>query len=173
VSDVGGAVANGDKITVSPIEGVGMKATETTTVVGTAQADLKLDEAEIRTVTDRNGKKVNVHIGLVPVQVSVASFTPDSDKRTAFVPPFLQALANDVSGRDVSPIRVLTAALILLLLFVSVTVLLYSAVRSSIISIGRNPLSQAAVRKSLLEVILTVLGILLFAAGLIYIVLTL
>ena len=172
VSDIGGAVATGDKITISPIEGVGMKATDRTTIVGTAQADLKTDQAETRTVTDKSGRKVTIRIGLVPVQIGVAFFAPESDKPTAFVPSFLQEIANNLSGRDVSPIRVLVAALILLLLFVSVTVLLYSAVRSSIISIGRNPLSEAAVRKSLIQVLLTALGILLFAAGLIYIVLT-
>lgn len=172
VSDINGKVVNGDKITASPIEGIGMKATESTMVVGTAQGDLSSVETETREITTKNGTKQKVKIGLLPVQVSVAYYTVPEGAGSSFVPSFLQELANSVSGRNVSPVRVLVAALILLLLFISVTVLLYSAVRSSIISIGRNPLSESAVRKSLLEVGLTVAAVLVFATLVIYLVLT-
>jgi hypothetical protein len=171
VSDMDGDVMAGDKITASPIEGVGMRADESTTVVGVAQSNLADVELETRTIKDNSGKEVEVHIGLVPVQVGIAFFNPDEDKKTTFVPDFMQSLANTVSGKNVSPVRVLVAALVLLLLFVSITVLLYSSVRSSIISIGRNPLSEAAVRKSLLQVGLTVFGLLVFAVAIIYAVL--
>jgi len=64
------------------------------------------------------------------------------------------------------------AALLVLFLFAAVIILLYSAVRSSIISIGRNPLSENAVRKGLLEVGLTVVGVLAFTVIVIYLILT-
>ena len=172
VSDINGAVATGDRITASPIKGVGMKATESTTTVGIAQSSLETSKSETRKITDTLGKQTEVHIGLVPVQIGVAFYNVETSKVTSFVPSFLQSLANTVVGRTVSPVRVLTAALILLLLFVSITVLLYSSVRSSIISIGRNPLSEKAVRKSLVQVGLTVCIILISATGLIYLVLT-
>lgn len=173
VSDLNGAVRTGDKVTASPIAGVGMKVVDSAVSVGTAQASLDSVDTEIREITDRTGKKRQVKIGLLPVQVSVAYYPPDSEEKpSAFVPPFLQNLANSVTGRDVSPIRVLVAALILLLLFLSITVLLYSSVRSSIISIGRNPLSESAVRKSLFQVGMTVLTLLIFAVAIVYLVLT-
>lgn len=172
VSDLNGKITTGDKITASPIAGVGMKAIESTVVVGTAQASLDSVELETREVTDKVGKKQYVKIGLIPVQVGVAFYSPHAQKQSAFVPPFLQTLANQVTGKDVSPIRVLIAALVLLLLFISVTVLLYSSVRSSIISIGRNPLSESAVRKSLFQVGITVFAVLIFAAAIVYLVLT-
>jgi hypothetical protein len=171
VSDINGKVANGDKITASPIEGVGMKATESSVIVGTAQGDLESTDTDERTITTKDGKRETVSIGLVPVQVSVAFYTVE-EEASEFVPGFLQSLANNVSGRNVSPVRVLVAALILLLVFISITVLIYSAVRSSIISIGRNPLSESAVRKSLAEVGLTVFAVLLFSSLIIYLVLT-
>jgi len=169
VSDINGKIVAGDKITISPIEGVGMKAIDNTTVVGTAQTGLS--NTHTKTIKDASGKDVKVHIGLVPVQVSVSFYNVDKGTQSTLVPSFMQQLANDVAGRNVSPVRVLIAGLILLLLFICVTVLLYSAVRSSIISIGRNPLSEHAVRKSLLQVGMTVLAVLLFAVALIYIVL--
>lgn len=172
VSDLNGTVETGDKITASPILGVGMKATSAAVVVGTAQASLKNVQTESRDVQDRDGKTRSVKIGIVPVQVSVAFYSPDNKKDSAFVPPFLQSLANKVTGKNVSPVRVLVAALILLLMFLSITVLLYSSVRSSIISIGRNPLSESAVRKSLGEVGLSVAAVLVFAVVVVYLVLT-
>jgi hypothetical protein len=168
VSDLNGPIVAGDKITASPIEGVGMKATEDATVVGTAQA--ALTSTKTKNIKDRSGKDVVVRIGLVPVQVGVAFYSADTGK-SSIVPSFLQEVANNVAGRNVSPIRVLIAALILLLLFVSITVLLYTAVRSSIISIGRNPLSERAVRKSLLQIGLTIITMLVFAIVLIYLIL--
>jgi hypothetical protein len=59
-----------------------------------------------------------------------------------------------------------------LMLFVIVGILLYSAVRSSIISIGRNPLSEQAVHKSLFEVGLAIVGVLIFTVIVIYLILT-
>jgi hypothetical protein len=171
VSDLNGQVSNGDRITASPIEGVGMKATESTVVVGVAQGSMGGVETETRTIKDVDGNTKTIRIGVIPIQVNVAYYSIEAGT-SSIVPGFLQELANNITGRNVSPIRVLVAALILLLLFVSVTVLLYSAVRSSIISIGRNPLSESAVRKSLFEVGLTVAAVLVFATLTIYLILT-
>lgn len=172
VSDINGTVVNGDRITASPIEGIGMKLTQSSMIVGIAQGNLKDVSTEKRTITDKEGKKQTVHIGLLPVQIGVTYYPMPKSGTAAFVPSFLQDLADSLTGHSVSPLRVLVAALIMLLLFTSVSVLLYSAVKSSIISIGRNPLSETAVRKSLLEVGLTVGAVLLFASLAIYLVLT-
>lgn len=171
VSDINGPISTGDKVTASPIKGVGMKATENVTVVGTAQGNLQSSLSDTRTVTDKTGKKVTVNIGLIPVQVGVAFYDAPSNKKATYIPTFFQEVANNIAGGTVSPIRVVIAALILLLLFLSVTILLYSSVRSSIISIGRNPLSEAAVHKSLFEVGLTIFILLVFTVLLIYMVL--
>jgi hypothetical protein len=171
VSDINGSIRTGDKVTASPISGVGMRATTSTLIIGTAQADQTSVKSETRTITDKNGKKKDVRIGVIPVQVDKVFYELPSDQNS-FLPPALQSFANGVAGHQVSAIRVLIAALLVLFLFAAVTILLYSAVRSSIISIGRNPLSENAVRKSLLEVGLTVIGILAFTVIVIYLLLT-
>ena len=173
VSDINGSIDTGDKITASPIEGVGMKATGNTMIVGTAQADLNSVDTTTRTITDKKGVKHEVHIGLLPIEVSVAYYTATSGNSSQYVPQFLQGLANNIAGKDVSPVRVMIAGLIVLLIFLSVTVLLYSAIRSSLLSIGRNPLSENAVRKGLAEVGITVVAILALAVLGIYVLLTL
>jgi len=172
VSDINGAIKAGDKITTSPISGVGMKATVSTVVIGTAQANFSSSSnAQTRTVTDKKGKALSVHIGAIPIQVDKVFYQAPQDNNS-FLPPMLQDFASSVAGHSVSPVRVLIAALLVLMLFVVVTILLYSSVRSSIISIGRNPLSEEAVHKSLLEVGLTVVGILVFTVIVIYLILT-
>jgi len=172
VSNINGDIINGDKITSSPIAGVGMKATTSTVVVGIAQGDFKASSnGEERTITDKNGKKQTVKIGQVPIQVGVAYYTIGTESGPSFVPDALQELANAIAGRNVSPVRVIVAGLIILLLFVSVTVTLYSAIRASLISIGRNPLSELAVRKSLAGVGRTLVAVFAFTLLAVYLVL--
>ncbi len=171
VSDINGKVHTGDKITASPIAGVGMKALTSTLIIGTAQADLESAQTETRTISDKNGKKQSVAIGVIPIQVDKVFYEAPQDENS-FVPPVLQDFAATIAGRQVSPVRVLIAGMLVLLLFVVITILLYSSVRSSIISIGRNPLSESAVRKSLLQVGITVVGVMVFTTIVIYLILT-
>lgn len=170
VSDANGEVNSGDKITASPIEGVGMKATSSLLVVGTAQASLNSVTTHTKTIKNTSGADVQVKIGMVPVQVNVTFYV--AENQNSFLPVFLQDFANAVSGREVSPVRVIIAALILVLAFLSIAVLLYSTVKSSIISIGRNPLSEKAVRKGIFQIGATVIGILLLTLITIYLILT-
>lgn len=171
VSDANGVISVGDRITASPIDGIGMKATGNALVVGTAQAAMNIATAKTRTVTATDGSQVNVRIGLVQIQVNVTYYVPPSGQ-VSFLPAFLQDFANAVSGKEVSPVRVIISALILILAFICIAVLLYSTVRSSIISIGRNPLSEKAVNKSILQIGITVIGILLLTLITIYLILT-
>ena len=171
VSDINGDVKTGDRITASPIAGVGMKATSSGVVVGTAQANLASVTTGTQPVTNKKGKQVTVKIGTIPLQVDKVFYQAPTDQ-VSFLPPVLSDFANSVAGHQVSPIRIVAATLLILLLFVAVTILLYSSVRSSIISIGRNPLSEQAVHKSLLEVGLTVVGVLVFTVIVVYLILT-
>jgi hypothetical protein len=171
VSDINGKVKTGDRIAASPIAGVGMKATDSGVVVGTAQADLVNVTNSNETITDKKGKKVIVKIGSIPVQVDKVFYQAPTDTNS-FLPPVLSDFASSIAGHQVSPIRIVAAALLIALLFVAVTILLYSSVHSSIISIGRNPLSEQAVHKSLLEVGLTIVGVLVFTIIVVYLILT-
>lgn len=171
VSNINGDVQSGDKITASPINGVGMKATASSQVIGTAQEDFTNIQTSELTINDREGQGQVVRVGLLPVQVNVTYYVVQEEKDTSFLPEFVQQIANAVAGREVSVVRVLIALLVLLLGFISAGILLYSAVQSSIISIGRNPLSEGAVQKSLIRVGLTAFGILLVMVVAIYLIL--
>ena len=170
VSDINGSVGVGDKITASPITGVGMKAVDTGQIVGTAQASLASVTTQSRTYTDRTGKANSVKVGLIPVSVNVEyySASPSAATVSAYIPPILQNIANSVSGKQVSPLRVLIGALILLVGTITIVVMLGIAIRGGMISIGRNPLAERALRRGLLDVIIAAMGILLVSAVLVY-----
>ncbi len=165
VSDINGPIRAGDKITVSPVAGVGMLATADSQIVGTAQADFKSNTTE--QVSDKIGEKHTIHIGRVPIQVGIAYYqAPGSN----FLPPFIQSVANSVAGRQVSLIRILFCSVLMLLSFISVAVLVYTSVRAAITSLGRNPLAARAIRKGLYQVgfvAIAIVGGTLFASYLI------
>ena len=170
VSDINGPVKVGDKITASPVSGVGMKAVSSAEVVGIAQADLSSVQTVTRSVAGNNGKNVNIKIGQLPIAVVVEYYSTSASTSTAssFVPPFLQSLANQLTGKQVSPLRVLFGMILLIMGFAAVTFMLYVAIRSGIISIGRNPLAEAALRKGLVDVIIAALGVLTVTAVVVY-----
>jgi hypothetical protein len=174
VSTAGGPIKVGDYITVSPIAGVGQKVGDSSTrVVGTAQTDFdgSGDGVTKRTIDTDQGKK-EVAIGQIPVVIAVSTYTSTDGKQTYVIPNWLQNLSNTLAGRAVSPIRIIIAGIILLVSLVSITVLLYSAVRNSIISIGRNPLSKGSVLGGLLQVVGISAVILGLTAGAMYLVIS-
>jgi len=170
VSDANGPVNSGDKITASPINGIGMKATTASEIVGTAQASLSSVKTVIKAFATTNGQKVSVKVGLLPVTVAVSYYSASASEGTiaSILPPFLQSIANTLTGKQVSPLRVLLGTCALLLGFVAVTVMLYVAIRSQLISIGRNPLAESAIRKGLVDAIVAAIGVLLITVGVVY-----
>ncbi|HEU5187770.1 MAG TPA: hypothetical protein VFT87_04685 [Candidatus Saccharimonadales bacterium] len=170
ISNINGDIKTGDKITASPISGVGMKATKSAIIIGTAQANMADIQTKEATIQSADQASQTVKIGAIPVQVNVTFYETPEDRTTA-LPLFLHDFASNVAGKQVSPVRIILAGLILLLSLLSIAVLLYSAVQSSIISIGRNPLSEAAVHKSLWQVGGIIFGILLLTVIAIYLIL--
>jgi hypothetical protein len=150
VSDINGTIQVGDKITASPIAGVGMRATADTQVVGTALASAPARNAKTRSIPDSRGRTHTVHIQSILLQVGAAYYqAPGSN----ILPPFVQRAANAIAGRNVSLTRVLVCSMLLLTSLIGITVLVYVATRSAMISLGRNPLAAHDIRKSLYQVI--------------------
>jgi hypothetical protein len=146
VSTAGGAIKSGDPIALSTVAGVGMRATSSGRIVGIAQGDFSQTTpgAEASSVGSGASAK-QVWLGEVEVQVGVTAYS-------------VQTPVSGVVG------AVQFAAIL------SSTILLYSAVRNSIIATGRNPLARKAIYRSLAQILLVVTLILLVSAGAIYLV---
>lgn len=170
VSTINGDIKAGDKVTISPINGVGMKTLANGYILGTAQADFSAAQnVSSQTVTAKNGEKQTVKVGLLPVQVDVIFY--DFSAHQSILPQFLLDLANAIAGKEVSILRVSIALVILIIGTIAIGLILFTAVRSSIISIGRNPLAAGAVHRGLFQVLLITFGILLAMLGMVYVVL--
>lgn len=170
VSSVNGGIAQGDEITGSPINGVGMKATSNTKVVGIAQASLTQSVGSTQTYTDKQGQKHSILIGEVPVLVDVTYFYKQPDK--TIIPTAVQNIANTVAGKPVSPVPILICMGIFVITMIVVVSIIYSMIHSSIISVGRNPMSQAAIYRDLVQLSALVVGIIAVAVVAIYLILT-
>lgn len=168
VSDINGPIVRGDHITASPFKGVGMKATSNVRVIGIAQGAMTNTKEETYKSSDGTQKKVKV--GEAPVLVNVAYYFKEPEK--TLVPAALQNVANSLAGKEVGTVPILISGAIFLIMLIIVASLIYSMIRSSIISVGRNPLSQSAIYRDLVQLSGLVLGILGVGLVAIYLVLT-
>jgi hypothetical protein len=146
-----------------------MKATEAGKIIGIAERDAVIGGQEVA-VTDDKGQVTQAKLGTVTVVLQVAYYVPPPDKSP--VPQFLQAFVNSLAGKSVSLVRLLGSTVLVLLGTVAVSVLLFSAVRNTMISIGRNPLARTSIYRSLWQVILASLVVFAAALGSAYVVLT-
>ncbi len=168
VSDVNGTIVRGDHITASPLAGIGMKANGNVRVVGIAQGGVTgLRET---TIKDDNGNDQTVTLGQVPILINVAYFFKEPDK--SIIPAALQSIANSLAGKEVQPLPIIISGGIFIITLVAVMSIIFSMIRSSIISVGRNPMSQSAVYRDVIQLSALVLGILAVATIAIYMVLT-
>lgn len=176
VSDQGGEIKAGDYLTLSSINGIAMKAgTEESTVFGRAVGSfdgkgVTLGTSEL-TDTNDNSKKT-VKLGSVPVTIDIKS-NPNEKSTDTNVPEFLKRVGQAIAEKEVSPIRIYLSMAITAISLIAAIVVLYSGVRSGVISIGRNPMSKKSIFRSLLEIILTSILILIIGLFAVYLLLKL
>ena len=167
VSDLNGEIELGDQITASPIAGVGMKASTNTKIIGVAQSNMTSKKTEAVTV---DGKEQKIQIGEISLLVSVGYHYQEPEK--TIIPPAIQNIANAMAGKKVEPLPIIVSLIIFIVTMIIVISLVYSIVRSSIISVGRNPLAQSAVYRNAIQMSVLVLAIIGAAIISIYLVLT-
>jgi len=170
VSDINGPIYNGDQITASPISGVGMKATSNVRVIGIAQGDLTTSNSSKQSFKDKEGKSQTVSIGELPTLVNVSFFFKEPDK--TLIPSALQNIANSLAGKPVSTLPIIISVIIFVITLIIVVSIVYSMINSSIVSVGRNPMSQSAIYRDLIQLSAIVLVILSIGMISIYLVLT-
>jgi len=174
VSNENGPILSGDFISVSRVAGIGMKASEAeTAIIGKATGSFDGETGVLSTTeVDVNGELQKVSIGRIQVDIGVAGnplYTPTK----ANVPGFLERIAENIAQKPVDPVRIYIGMVVFLAAGVISGTLLYSGIRSSVISVGRNPLSKKSITKSLMQIILTSVIILLLGIFGVYLLLRL
>jgi hypothetical protein len=163
VSNENGKIKRGDYIGISSSSGIGAKATEFQPyVIGVAASDFEGGGDSIGTTKTQTGQ--NVQFGRIKVDVSFGRNPvlkiPEKDR----VPDALQKLARSVADKPVSSTKIYLGLAVFLGTAIISGTMLYSGTRSSIISIGRNPLSKASIYRGLIQVVL--LSLIVFITGL-------
>ncbi|HEX8226809.1 MAG TPA: hypothetical protein VF572_02980 [Candidatus Saccharimonadales bacterium] len=169
VGNQNGPIKVNDLLTISSLAGIAMKAdTKQPVVVGKALAafDGKTSVSGSTTVKDSAGRSITVAIGLLPVDINI-SRNPLEKQTESRIPGvgFLQSGARAIVNKTVDPARLYISLLVLLVVAAIAGSILYGGVRSSMVSIGRNPLAKSSIMRGLIQVVIT--SIIIFIIGLI------
>lgn len=176
VSNQSGDIKIGDYVTLSALNGIAMNAgTEEGTVLGRANRafDGKTSVIGNSEIKDTSGKVTKtVAIGSVPVTINIQR-NPNEKSTKVLVPDFLERIGQAVAEKEVSPIRIYLSMGIAAVSLIAAIAVLYSGVRHSLISIGRNPMTKKSIFRAMLEIILTTILILVIGLFAVYLLLKL
>jgi hypothetical protein len=165
VSNQNGPIKINDYISISAVDGIGMKAGEAQEqIVGKAAAAFTGTANVAGTVKlkDSTGKEATVAIGRIVVDVNI-THNPLNQKTVDFVPGFLAGIAVTVANKPVSVARIYLCTIILFVAAIISGIMLYSGIRSGMIAVGRNPLSKKSIIKSLIQTVIA--GVIVFIVG--------
>jgi hypothetical protein len=167
VSTQNGPIAAGDLVSISTIDGVGMKTDgDSKTIIGKALTsfDGKSNVQGTSTLSDTSGRKTEVSLGRVRVQVLVQANPLQSVALPSALTNFLSRVGYSVSNKTVNPARLYLALLVLIIASFVASVLMFSGVKSAMTAIGRNPLAKKAISRSLIQVVIS--SMIVFIMGL-------
>ena len=165
VTNQDGPIKVGDYITISAVDGVGMKASEVETqVLGKAAGNFSGTSNVIGSLQLKNvvGHTTTVAIGRIPVDLTIAH-NPLASKSADYVPAFLAKAAVAIANKPVTAARIYLSLVILFITSLVTGNMLYSGIRSGMIAIGRNPLSKKSIIKSLIQTVIA--GLIVFVVG--------
>lgn len=173
VSDESGPIKKDDYIALSSIDGVGMLANPLPNVIaGRAVTgfDGKSNVKSQATVKDSNGRDRVVKFGYVTANINVTRNPLVRDKAPV-LPGFLKQAAEGVADKPVSPLRAYLSVIVLVMTTLIVIVVVATGIRSSLISLGRNPLARASISRNLVQIVLIAIMILIVGLTAVYLLL--
>ena len=165
VDTQGGPISPGDFITISAVEGIGMKAgNNDAVIIGRALAgfDGKSGVVSTTDLVDNQKHTQTIAIGRISLDIGVAK-NPLLKATQTNVPEFLKKAATSLAGKPVSAVRIYTSIIVFFISTAIAASLMYGGIRSGVISIGRNPLSKKSIVRTMLQIVVT--GLTIFITG--------
>ena len=149
VTNLDGNINKGDYVSVSPLDGAGMKASSGLPVIGVAETAFSASNSiTAKQIKDKSGKTTTVNIGYVRLTINIGSGSVSATNKGADLNG-LQKTVQNLTGRTVPTIRIIISLVIAIVAIVSLATLIYGSIYGSIISIGRNPLAKSAIINTL------------------------
>jgi hypothetical protein len=164
VSDLGGSVKKGDLLVLSPLKGILMKGSDSTTlkVIGIAAQNIN------KTTTypyQNGGETQETQIAKIKIDISALG---SANSGITISESVLSRVGKTVVGREVGEIRVLIALVIFVIVLIAEGGIIYGAISSAITALGRNPFAKKVIRQEMVRVIFVAFGVLLVGLGAVY-----
>lgn len=165
ISDQGGPIVPGDYISISSLEGIGMKASqEQRIILGQAITEFQGTTDSIGSSILEGNDQQKVNFGRVKVSIAVNNNPLFKTPETPKIPGILDKISQTIANKPVSPPKVYLAVAIFSVASIISGIMLYSGARNSLISLGRNPLSKKDILRGLLQIV--ILSLIVFITGL-------
>lgn len=173
VSTQNGPITSGDYVTISSLKGVGMKSdSKHQVILGKALQNFSDGaNASGHTTLAAGESKKKVALGRILVDVGIARNPAYSGDVIAGVPQWMTQIANQVSGRPITAMRLYAC---LAILFVTVVVsgsVLFAGARSGMSAVGRNPLAKKSIFRSMITVVMMAIIIVMVGIVAVYLLL--
>jgi len=165
VSDINGSIKKGDVLTISPLNGVLMKADSSSTVIfGTALEDQSA----------QTGQPYSYHVKSITKQTIVTKISLNLDRKANSSnpkPAALVSLGKAITGHEIGATRTLIGLIIFILVFIAEVTIIYGAASGTVTAVGRNPLATNLIRKEFIRVLFVSGFVLIFGVVVIYLLL--
>jgi len=155
VTNLRGDIEAGDYIADSVVSGVGAKAELGDRIVGVALERFSIageSFGKYITIDSSSGKKEKILIGSIPILVSPSIVSNSLQKKVGF----LEKVAFQMAGKQVSTVRIILSGVIILVAIVSLLVMIFSSVKTSITAVSRNPLAKVTIFEALAQVMVMI-----------------
>lgn len=148
ISTLNGDINVGDRVAVSPFDGIGMEAAPGSYIIGLAQTAFNSGSpgATTQKITDKSGKTTLVKLGYVRLNIAIGT---DNSSGGVSSLNSLQKIAKSLTGHTISTIRVIISLIVAVVALVALITLIYASIYGSIMSVGRNPLAKLAIFRTL------------------------
>ena len=152
VSTLNGSISVGDQISVSPFNGIGMKANPGLSIIGLSQTTLNDNSSGItkEKVLNKEGKETSIWVGYVSITINITS--NNSGAGTSKLNS-LQKLIQNITGHTVSTFRIVISLIVMAITLLALIAVIYAAIYGSIVSVGRNPLAKHEIYSTLRSVL--------------------
>jgi hypothetical protein len=153
VNTQNGTIRAGDRLVISSVSGVSMKAdTKHEVLIGKALQSFSDGSNAEGHVKLSDGK--TVAMGRIMVDIGVTRNPTYSGDVAPGVPKALVNVAKAVTDKPLTALRLYGSLIIIFIVFMVAGGIMYSGVRTGMTSIGRNPLAKKSILRNLITVIL-------------------
>jgi hypothetical protein len=164
VSTQNGRIKVGDGVVISSLKGVGMNADDAHRVLVGKALENFADNSDAESHAKlSNGQ--TVALGRIMVDLAISRNPGYAGDTVAGVPRFLSRAAHAVTDKPVTALRIYAGLGIMFVCLAVAGAILYSGIRTGMVSIGRNPLAKRSILRNLITV--TLMSLIVVSIGLI------